>query len=191
MPDPAASATPDNAAGATEPAAGVVREFPRPTPESPYLNRELSWLDFNHRVLALADVADTPVLERAKFLAIFSSNLDEFFQVRVAILKEQEAARLGGSSPDGLTPSEQLRAIRARIADLIDDQSKIFSGRVVPALGEAGVVLCAWDAIGDDDRGFLDDGAEYAVELGTAAPGLAGEAVGILGLVERVQNDFA
>ena len=157
MPDPAASATPDNAAGATEPAAGVVREFPRPTPESPYLNRELSWLDFNHRVLALADVADTPVLERAKFLAIFSSNLDEFFQVRVAILKEQEAARLGGSSPDGLTPSEQLRAIRARIADLIDDQSKIFSGRVVPALGEAGVVLCAWDAIGDDDRGFLDD----------------------------------
>ena len=104
MPDPAASATPDVAAGVAEPTTGVVREFPRPTPESPYLNRELSWLEFNHRVLALADVADTPVLERAKFLAIFASNLDEFFQVRVAILKEQEAARLGGSSPDGLTP---------------------------------------------------------------------------------------
>ena len=62
-----------------------------------YLNRELSWLDFNARVLSLADRSDVPLLERAKFLAIFSTNLDEFFQVRVAGLKDQEAAGLGGN----------------------------------------------------------------------------------------------
>ncbi len=155
MPDPAASATPDVAAGATEPSTGVVREFPRPTPESPYLNRELSWLEFNHRVLALADVDDTPVLERAKFLSIFSSNLDEYFQVRVAILKEQEVSRVGGTSPDGLTPTEQLRAIRSRLMDLIPEQSRILAERVVPVLAESGILLCGWEEISDDDRGFL------------------------------------
>jgi polyphosphate kinase len=139
----------------TEAATGVVREFPRPTPDSPYLNRELSWLEFNRRVLAQADVIDTPVLERAKFLAIFSSNLDEFFQVRVAILKEQQAARLGGTSPDGLTPTEQLRAIRGRVAELLDEQSRIFADRVVTALAGAGIHVCTWDSIDDADREFL------------------------------------
>ncbi|HET7719934.1 MAG TPA: hypothetical protein VFK43_08210, partial [Acidimicrobiales bacterium] len=80
-----------------------------------YINRELSWLDFNARVLALAEDPETPVLERAKFLAIFSNNLDEFFQVRVASLHDKLAAGLGTPSPDGLTPAEQLRAIRPRI----------------------------------------------------------------------------
>src|SRR4029450_648018 len=73
-----------------------------------YLNRELSWLDFNTRVLSMADRPDVPLLERAKFLAIFSANLDEFFQVRVAGLKDQVAAGLGVLTPDGLSPSEQL-----------------------------------------------------------------------------------
>ena len=156
MPDTAASATPD-VTGVTEPTTGVVREFPRPTPDSPYLNRELSWLDFNHRVLSLAEVDDTPVLERAKFLAIFSSNLDEFFQVRVAILKEQQAARLGGTSPDGLTPSEQLRAIRVRAGELIEQQSAIYNDRLVPALAEAGIYVREWDDLDDADRDYLGD----------------------------------
>ena len=71
-----------------------------------YFNRELSWLDFNARVLALADVVWVSLLERVKFLAIFSQNLDEFFQVRVAGLADQVVAGLGRTSPDGLSPSE-------------------------------------------------------------------------------------
>src|SRR6187401_3376135 len=81
--------------------------------EQRILNRELSWLDFNARVLSLADRPGTPLLERAKFLAIFNQNLDEFFQVRVAGLKDQQAAGIGVLSADGLTPTEQLDEIRA------------------------------------------------------------------------------
>src|SRR3954451_13827831 len=88
------------------------------SPEQQLLNRELSWLDFNARVLALADQTSTPLLERAKFLAIFSQNLDEFFQVRVAGLKDQVAAGFGREESDGLAPGEQLDAIRARVEEL-------------------------------------------------------------------------
>ncbi len=90
----------------------------RPT-SVPYINRELSWLDFNARVLHEARDERNPLLERAKFLAIFSSNLDEFFQVRVAGLMEQVAAGSAKRSPDGRTAAEQLAAIRARIAELV------------------------------------------------------------------------
>ncbi|MEA2843254.1 MAG: polyphosphate kinase [Actinomycetota bacterium] len=137
--------------------AGILREFPRAPVDSPYLNRELSWLDFNGRVLALADDDRAPVLERVKFLAIFSRNLDEFFQVRVALLKEQQDARVGGTSPDGLTPSEQLRVISTRVAELLDRQSAIFAKGVVPALADAGVVLSGWDSLDEDDRAHLID----------------------------------
>src|SRR5436309_14350493 len=77
-----------------------------------YLNRELSWLDFNARVLALAEDENQPPLERAKFLAIFAENLDEFFQVRVAGLKDQLAVGLGGTRGERDSPLDQLRAIR-------------------------------------------------------------------------------
>src|SRR3954470_13082286 len=80
-----------------------------------FLNRELSWLDFNARVLALAEDASLPLLERAKYLAIFSENLDEFFEVRVSGLLEQLDAGLRTTPPDGLDPVEQLRAIRRRV----------------------------------------------------------------------------
>ena len=122
-----------------------------------YINRELSWLDFNARVLALAENTDTPVLERAKFLAIFSSNLDEFFQVRVAALHDKVAAGLGTPSPDGLTPADQLRAIRARVNELIERQAHIFLKEVAPALGDAGIVLSDWASLDDDDRDYLVD----------------------------------
>ena len=79
-----------------------------PSDAARFLNRELSWLDFNARVLALAEDAGVPLLERAKFLAIFSQNLDEFFQVRVAGLKDQVAAGLAATTPDGRTPAQQL-----------------------------------------------------------------------------------
>src|SRR5215207_8894787 len=97
-----------------------------PGDEDRYLNRELSWLDFNARVLSLADRADVPLLERAKFLAIFSTNLDEFFQVRVAGLKDQVAANLGTTSPDGRTPAQQLLDVRERVEELVARQENIF-----------------------------------------------------------------
>ncbi|MFN2507069.1 MAG: RNA degradosome polyphosphate kinase [Acidimicrobiales bacterium] len=120
-----------------------------------YLNRELSWLQFNARVLALAEDRSLPVLERAKFLAIFGENLDEFFQVRVAALKDQVAAGLAPTSPDGMTPLEQLRAIRIEVSELVRRQVATFVGEVVPDLSDVGVVLSDWETLDDDDREYL------------------------------------
>ena len=131
--------------------------------EERYVNRELSWLDFNARVLALADDPDTPLLERLKFLAIFSSNLDEFFQVRVAALKDQVAAGVTSTSPDGRTPQEQLAAISDRVAELVALQERLFLTSVVPALAESGIHLSSWDDLDDDDRKYLEDVFEQRI----------------------------
>src|SRR5215831_17812132 len=98
-----------------------------PTGPERFLNRELSWLEFNARVLALAEDPGRPLLERAKFLAIFSQNLDEFFEVRVSGLEEQVLAGVRGTSPDGLDPASQLRAVRAHTDDLVQRQTKMFT----------------------------------------------------------------
>src|SRR5438132_7059199 len=97
-----------------------------PKPQTPhqYFNRELSWLDFNARVLNEAIDPRTPLLDRVKFLSIFSSNLDEFFMVRVAGLKRQLAAGVALASPDGLTPKQQIDAINQKIAPLLDAQQR-------------------------------------------------------------------
>src|SRR4029450_261087 len=92
---------------------------PAPDVDERQLNRELSWLDFNARVLALADEATVPLLERLKFCAIFSSNLDEFFQGRVAALKDQVAAGIVRPTPDGRTPAQQLIEISDRVEELV------------------------------------------------------------------------
>jgi len=123
--------------------------------ERRYLNRDLSWLDFAARVLTMAEDDHQPLLERAKFLAIFSDGLDEFFQVRVAGLKEKVAAGIGSSSADGMSPIDQLRAIRDRVHDLFARSSGSFLEGIVPALAEAGIVLSDWDSLDDDDRQFL------------------------------------
>ena len=99
----------DSAPGA--PPAATAAAIDDALPEDRYLNRELSWLDFNSRVLALAADTSLPLLERAKFLAIFASNLDEFYMVRVAGLKRRDEMGLSVRSADGLTPREQLRRI--------------------------------------------------------------------------------
>src|SRR5581483_4747230 len=104
------------------------------------LDRELSWLDFNARVLALAEDPRVPLLERLKFLALFSANLDEFFMVRVAGLAGRAAAGLGAAAAGGLEPLAQLAAIRARVLALVADQSAIFT-ELLPALAEAGIRL--------------------------------------------------
>ena len=97
---------------------------PSPVPEAPrYLNRELSRLDFDERVLAMAEDPKLPLLERVRFLAIFSQNLDDFFQVRVAGLKEQVLAAVAAASPDGMSPLEQLRSIRAASRAWSSDRS--------------------------------------------------------------------
>ncbi|MEX2100115.1 MAG: RNA degradosome polyphosphate kinase, partial [Acidimicrobiia bacterium] len=127
----------------------------RNAPESRLLNRELSWLDFNARVLALAEDPACPLLERAKFLAIFSSNLDEFFQVRVSGLKEQIDAGVRQISPDGLEPIDILRAIRLQVAQLVTRQAAVFTGQVAPALEAAGIRFSDWSQLDDEDREHL------------------------------------
>ncbi len=128
--------------GGDNPAAGSPR----------YLDRELSWLEFNARVLALAENATLPLLERAKFLAIFSSNLDEFFQVRVSGLKEQLEAGIRPTSQEGIDQVEQLRAIRSRVEALVTLQAAVFTKDVLPALHEAGIEFCDWHDLDDDAR---------------------------------------
>jgi polyphosphate kinase len=132
-------------------------------PSSRYLNRELSWLDFNARVLDLAERDDIPVLERVKFIAIFSSNLDEFFQVRVAGLKDQIVAGLTTSGIDGLSPAQALREVRSRVEQLTARQSAIFLDKVCPALHDAGIRLSNWHTLEADDRAYLDDEFEQRI----------------------------
>ena len=128
-----------------------------------YLNRELSWLDFNERVLALAEDERVPLLERAKFLAIFSQNLDEFFQVRVAGLKEQVTAGIGTPSPDGRLPAQQLIEVRARVEALVGRQQHLFLAVVAPGLAEVGIRLSSWDDLDDDDEKFLVETFEQRI----------------------------
>ena len=125
------------------------------TPET-YINRELSWLDFNRRVFALTAREDFPLLEKAKFLAIWSSNLDEFFQVRVAGLKEQVAHGLRSATPDGLTPGQQLAAIRTEVDVQYQEISKRFLSEIAPALATEGIVFSDYSTLDEDDREFLD-----------------------------------
>ena len=124
--------------------------------EDRYINRELSWLDFNARVLTLAEDSLTPLLERVKFLAIFANNLDEFFMVRVAGLKRQVAARVINRSPDGLTPSEQLTAISERLGPMIQHHASLFLDDVLPSLGKADVHILRWKELDDTQREELN-----------------------------------
>ncbi len=124
-------------------------------PEERYLNRELSWLDFNARVLALADDDSMPLLERAKFLAIFASNLDEFYMVRVAGLKRRDEMGLSVRSADGLTPREQLRRIGEQTQQLASRHSRVFLDSVLPALEEEGIYIVTWADLDEAEREHL------------------------------------
>ena len=126
-------------------------------PDTRYLNREMSWLDFNARVLQLAEDPELPLLERMRFLAIFSSNLDEFFQVRVAALKERAQAGVRTRGRDGLDAAGQLRTIRSRVRELIERQGSIFTKELVPALAEAGIRFISVQELTPADRERLDE----------------------------------
>ncbi|HEX6432751.1 MAG TPA: hypothetical protein VFZ87_00845, partial [Gemmatimonadales bacterium] len=105
-------------------------------PQEHYLNRELSWLEFNARVLEEAADPTNPVLERVKFLSIVSSNLDEFFEVRVAGLQEQLYAGLEPQdfAADGMAPAEQLKEIDQRVHRLVGDQYRLLHGELIDQL---------------------------------------------------------
>ena len=118
------------------------------TPPTPrYLNRELSWLAFNARVLAQAEDESTPLLDRLKFCAIYASNLDEFFQVRVAGLKEQVAAGVLKAPPDGMSPLAQLAAIREEVMVQAERLEAVYLEELTPALAEEGIHLVDVDQL--------------------------------------------
>jgi polyphosphate kinase len=121
-------------------------------PEDRYLNRELGWLEFNARVLALAADNSLPLLERAKFLAIFASNLDEFYMVRVAGLKRRDEMGLSALSADGLTPREQLSRIGEQTQQIAGRHARVFLDSVLPALGEEGIYIITWADLDQAER---------------------------------------
>jgi len=125
-------------------------------PAAEFLNREVSWLEFNRRVLHEALDERTPLLERVRFLGIFTSNLDEFFMKRVGGLKRQVAAGVVSRTHDGLTPAEQLAAIRRTVLPMLVDQAEGYTRQVRPALAQKGVHLLEWKDLTAADREAAD-----------------------------------
>jgi polyphosphate kinase len=122
-----------------------------------YFNRELSWLEFNNRVLHEATDPRTPLLERLKFMSIFSSNLDEFFMVRVAGLKQQVEAKVSKLTPDGRTPSEQLEAISERLRPMVGEQHKHFEKVLRSQLAQAGIYILDYMDLNQEQRTYLQN----------------------------------
>jgi polyphosphate kinase len=136
----------------------VVEHQPDQEPESGqsrYLNRELSLLEYNARVLARAEERSLPLLERVRGLHFFSLNLDDFFQIRVAGLKEQLAADATLASPDGLTPVQQLRQIRRRVDELLDRQTRLWRDDLLPKLADAGILVVDVEDVSPSDKDYL------------------------------------
>ena len=148
-------------AAVAAPPAATPAAIPDELPEDRYLNRELSWLDFNARVLALAADNSLPLLERAKFLAIFASNLDEFYMVRVAGLKRRDEMGLSVRSADGLTPREQLARIGEQTQRIATRHARVFLDSVRPALAEEGIHIVTW---ADLDQAERDELSTYFTE---------------------------
>ncbi len=131
--------------------------------ESRLLNRELSWVEFNARVLELVADEKMPLLERVKFCAIFSSNLDEFFMVRVAGLMGQEAAGFAVRSADGLAPAQALAALRARILELTTRQARLWTHELQPALAAEGVEIVTIEECTSDELDLLESVFEQEI----------------------------
>ena len=126
----------------------VTEELDRLADPELYVNRELSWLDFNDRVLQLAEDESLPLIERCKFLAIFTTNLDEFFMVRVAGVHDQVDARIDARGPDDLSPSDVLRRISENVRLQDRRQARQFSENVMPALAEHGIRIVSCEECG-------------------------------------------
>ena len=120
-----------------------------------YINRELSWLEFNRRVLEEAQDQTHPLLERVKFLAIFSSNLDEFFMIRVSGLREQLESGILETSSDGMTPAEQLAAIRRTLEPMLAEHWRIWRDDLLPKLHQAGIRILSYEQLKKKQRRLL------------------------------------
>jgi len=145
-PTPPPAGPDETAAPAAEPAPPAAPTDP-PTPEREFFNRELSWLEFNRRVLHEAVDGRTPLLERVKFLSIFTSNLDEFYMKRVGGLKRQIAEGVVTRSIDGLAPTQQLAAIRQTVLPMLHEQARAYRDDILPALAAQNVFLRSWDEL--------------------------------------------
>jgi polyphosphate kinase len=140
-------------------------------PPGSLLNMELSELAFQERVLALAEDPRTPLLERARFLSILGSNLDQFFMTRVAGFHQQLASGSQKRTLDGLTPDEQLQAVGVRVRQLLDRTYRFLWSELLPRLREQQIDLVGWDALNQDEREYLT--ANYTAQLGAVLTPLA------------------
>jgi polyphosphate kinase len=122
------------------------------SPRDRLIDRELSWLAFNERVLELAEDETTPLLERCRFLAIFSSNLDDFVMIRVATLKRKIENGLTKSNTAGFAPLELMSTLSSKIQELVERQTNCFHNSVLPSLREKGIDLVSWDQLSEDER---------------------------------------
>jgi len=143
----------------TEPVEELPPSLPGPDdlPGDRFLNREVSWLDFNARVLALAEDDGAPLLERVKFLSIFASNLDEFFMVRVAGLKRRQSTGLSVRSADGLSPREQLELLAKHTSSLVERHARCFRDDVQPRLEAEGIRIVHWAELPESEQSRLHD----------------------------------
>src|SRR5215213_9662391 len=135
-------------------AAFTASEGPALPPLEPemFINRELSWLEFNGRVLFEAEECTNPLLERVKFAAIFATNLDEFFMIRVAGIKRKLDTRIGTRGPDGRSPSEQMSAVRAKAQTAIDRHAAIITGDLLPRLAAEGIEIVPYASLSEQQR---------------------------------------
>ena len=124
---------------------------------SRFTDRELSWLDFNQRVLELAEDKEVPLLERIRFLAIFNSNLDEFFMVRVASLKRKIEAGVVNVNSAGYAPREQMEVVLKRTHELVERQSKFFHNELLPELSKIGINFLSWDDLSESEIVYLQE----------------------------------
>ena len=132
-------------------------DTPSPAADTPFLNREITWLEFNRRVLHEALDDRTPLLERLGFLAIFNSNLDEFYQKRVGGLKRQIEAGIMSRSADGLNPQEQLERIRGTVLPMLNAQAACYRDDLLPALAKQGIHLLTWGDLTEVERQLADN----------------------------------
>ncbi len=128
-----------------------------------YINRELNWLEFNQRVLEEGQDPKNPLLERLKFLCIVASNLDEFFEVRVAGLKQQRLSNISAPGPDALSPSEQLALVSVRVRKMVDDEYRLWNDELVPNLEQNNIFFLRYDELTEEERHYYTKYFENSV----------------------------
>ncbi len=141
-----------------EPFTDGLEDFTSTLPPDRFLDRELSWLNFNNRVLDLAkDKLRVPLLERAKFLAIFASNLDEFYMVRVAGLKRRIAAGVAVPTVSGMLPRDVHLAILNRTRELVAEHARVFTEEIRPELVKEGIEILRWNELTGAEKDRMNE----------------------------------